>query len=77
MHPEYTEMASRMKQFSEKVNDLLPGPEGVAKVIYRAAIDRSPRLRYSPYGEAFLLLHALLPDLMWRSLIEIMMLRKR
>lgn len=75
-HPEYTEMTSRMKQFSENINDSLPEPEGVAKVIYRAAVDRSPKLRYSPYGQTFLLLHALLPDWMWRSLIERMMLRK-
>jgi hypothetical protein len=71
-----TEVVSHVKQFSAKLNDSLPEPEGVAKAIYRAATDRSDRLRYSPHGEAFLLLHTLLPDRLWRSLIENIMLGK-
>jgi NADP-dependent 3-hydroxy acid dehydrogenase YdfG len=72
-HPDYTDLAERMRRFSEGVNDSLPGPEGVAKDIYRAATDRSGRLRYSPHGEAFLLLHAILPDFLWRLLVRRMM----
>jgi NAD(P)-dependent dehydrogenase (short-subunit alcohol dehydrogenase family) len=75
-HPDYTKMVNEVKQFSEKINDSLPEPQGVAKTIYRAATDKSGRLRYSPYGEAFLLLHAILPDQLWRYLIENMMLGK-
>ncbi|MEH1886821.1 SDR family oxidoreductase [Nostoc sp.] len=75
-HPDYTKMVNYVKQFSEKINDSLPEPQGVAKTIYRAATDRSGRLRYSPYGEAFLFLHAILPDKLWRSLVENMMLGK-
>ncbi|MBE9197869.1 MULTISPECIES: SDR family oxidoreductase [unclassified Nodularia (in: cyanobacteria)] len=75
-HPDYTEMVNRMKQFSEKVNDSLPEPEGVAKTIYRAATDGTQRLRYSPYGEVFFFLHAILPDRLWRSLVGNMMLGK-
>jgi len=52
-HPHYTDLVDRVKGFSEGLNDSLPGPEGVAKTIYRAANDRSGRLRYSPHGEAF------------------------
>jgi NAD(P)-dependent dehydrogenase (short-subunit alcohol dehydrogenase family) len=74
-HPAYTDMVTQMKNFSEKINNSLAAPEGVAKAIYRAASDRSQRLRYSPYGEVFFLLHAILPDRLWRSLIENMMLR--
>ena len=59
-----------------KINDTLPEPDGVAKAIYRAATDRSQRLRYSPHGEMFLLLHALLPDRLWRLLVETIMLGK-
>lgn len=72
-HPKYIDLTERMQQFTERVNDSLPGPEGVAKAIYKAAKDRSGRLRYSPHGEAFLLMHAVLPDLLWRSLITRMM----
>jgi NADP-dependent 3-hydroxy acid dehydrogenase YdfG len=72
-HPNYTDQVERVKQFTEGLNDSLPGPEGVAKEIYRAAIDRSGRLRYAPHGRAFLLMHAILPDLLWRSLVRRMM----
>lgn len=75
-HPDYTVMVDRVKRFSQKVDVSLPGPEGVARTIYRSAIDRSGRLRYSPHGEAFFWLHALLPDRIWRSLVETMMLGK-
>lgn len=73
-HPQYSELVQRVKQFSENLNHSLPGPEGVAKTIYNAANDRSQRLRYSPHGEAFLLLHAILPDLLWRFFVTRMML---
>jgi short-subunit dehydrogenase len=69
-HPDYADLTEQVKQFSAGLNDSLPGPEGVAKAIYQAANDRSGRLRYSPHGEAFLLLHAILPDFLWRSLIR-------
>jgi NAD(P)-dependent dehydrogenase (short-subunit alcohol dehydrogenase family) len=72
-HPHYADRVERVKQFSAGLNDSLPGPEGVAKAIYQAANDRSERLRYSPHGEAYLLMHAILPDLLWRSLVTRMM----
>jgi NAD(P)-dependent dehydrogenase (short-subunit alcohol dehydrogenase family) len=72
-HPHYADLVERVKQFSEDMNNSLPSPEGVAKTIYRAANDRSERLRYSPHGEAFLLIHAILPDRLWRSLVTRMM----
>ncbi len=40
-HPNYADLVERVKQFSERLNDSLPAPEGVAKTIYRAATDRS------------------------------------
>lgn len=75
-HPAYTDMVNQVKGFSERMNDSLPSPEGVAKAIYRAANDRSGKLRYSPHGEAYLLAHAILPDKLWRSLIANVMLGK-
>ncbi len=76
-HPDYDDRAARVKQFMGNLDNSLPGPEGVAKAIYRAATDRSGRLRYSPYGEAFLLLHAILPDRLWRSLISFVMMGRK
>jgi NADP-dependent 3-hydroxy acid dehydrogenase YdfG len=72
-HSSYADLVERVKQFSEELNDSLPGPEGVARTIYRAANDHSQRLRYSPHGKTFLLMHKILPDSLWRSLITRMM----
>ena len=46
------------------------GPEGVAQVIFSAATDGQPRLRYSANGAgSFLKLNRWLPEGIWRSLI--------
>ncbi|MBW4662557.1 MAG: SDR family oxidoreductase [Drouetiella hepatica Uher 2000/2452] len=73
-HPSYADQVEQVRNVTENINDSLPGPEGVAKTIYRAANDRSERLRYSPHGEAYLLMHAILPDSLWRSLVTRIML---
>jgi short-subunit dehydrogenase len=81
-HPNYADLVDspkerlrqRVKQFSDRLNDSLPAPEGVAKAIYRAATDKSHRLRYAPHGRVYLLLHSLLPDRLWRSLISRLLL---
>ncbi|AUT01989.1 short-chain dehydrogenase/reductase [Nostoc sp. CENA543] len=75
-HPDYTMMIENMNSFMKRIDAALPGPEGVARSIYQAANDRSGRLRYSPYGETFFWLHALLPQPVWRSLISNIMLGK-
>ncbi|BAZ17437.1 hypothetical protein NIES4071_93160 [Calothrix sp. NIES-4071] len=75
-HAAYTEMENHVKHFMNTINNSLPNPEGVAKVIYRAANDKSGRLHYSPYGEAVFFLHAILPDRLWRTLVESIMLGK-
>jgi NAD(P)-dependent dehydrogenase (short-subunit alcohol dehydrogenase family) len=76
IHPAYAQPIDLVQKFMSKINDRLPEPEGVAKAIYRAATDRSQRLRYSPHSEMLLLLHALLPDRWWRLLVETLMLGK-
>ena len=76
IHSAYAQPIDLVQKFMYKLNDNLPEPDGVAKAIYRAATDRSQRLRYSPHGEILLLLHALLPDRLWRLLVETLMLRK-
>ncbi|MBK1989553.1 SDR family oxidoreductase [Sphaerospermopsis aphanizomenoides BCCUSP55] len=75
-HPDYAQMINNLQQFTKKLDDYLAPPEGVAKTIYRAATDQSARLRYSPYGEAYFFLHAILPDQLWRSLVGKIMLGK-
>jgi NAD(P)-dependent dehydrogenase (short-subunit alcohol dehydrogenase family) len=77
VHPAYAKPIDRVQKFMCKINDRLPEPDRVATAIYRAATDRSPRLRYSPHGEMLLRLHALLPDRLWRLLVETIMLGKR
>ena len=72
-HPSYSDLTHQVRLFSQKLDDTLPGPEKVAKAIYKAANDSSDRLRYSPHGEAFLLLHSILPDSLWRNLVTRMM----
>ena len=42
----YRQSVDKMMAFMEKLSKKLPGPEHVAKVIFRAATDRSQRLRY-------------------------------
>ncbi|MBD2775091.1 SDR family oxidoreductase [Iningainema tapete] len=73
-HPAYTKMIERVKSVSERLDATLPGPKGVAKTIYRAAVDRTQKLRYAPYGQAYLLMHAILPDALWRTIISNWML---
>jgi NADP-dependent 3-hydroxy acid dehydrogenase YdfG len=74
IHPAYAKQIDRVQKFMYKINDILPESKGVAKAIYRAATDQSPKLRYSPQGKILLLLHALLPDLLWRLLVKTIML---
>ncbi len=51
-----------------KFVESLPGPEEVAKVIYRAATDDSKRLRYRAKPGAFLFVRNILPDRVMRWL---------
>jgi NADP-dependent 3-hydroxy acid dehydrogenase YdfG len=76
IHPAYAQQINLVQKFMSKINDSLPEPEGVAKAIYRAATDRSSRLRYSPHGKILLLLHGLLPDRWWHLIVKSIMLGK-
>jgi NAD(P)-dependent dehydrogenase (short-subunit alcohol dehydrogenase family) len=68
-HPAYEPELSTMINMTGNLNNRLPGPEGVAKVIYQAAIDRTERLRYTAQPGPYLLMHRLFPDRFWRSLV--------
>ena len=67
-HPAYARAFENFMGYVRKEDAAAPGPEAVAEAIYRAANDRSPRLRYPVGGRMILALTALLPDAVWRSL---------
>lgn len=58
----YASSIDKAMAIAEKYVDSLPGPEKVAKVIYRAATDNSRRLRYRAKPGAFLFVKTVLPD---------------
>lgn len=69
-HSAYEPEASHMKEMSVRLNDNLPGPQGVAEVIYQATVDQSERLRYAALPGPYLLMHQFLPDRIWRALLR-------
>ena len=74
-HPAYETELHAMQEMTRQLNEQLPGPEGVAQVIYRAATDGSARLRYPALPGPYLWMRALLPDWVWRRLIRSMLAR--
>lgn len=70
-HPAYEGPLRRFQEMVRQLDDRLPGPEGVAKVIYRAATDGSSRLRYPAQPGPYLLLRGLLPDGLWQRLVGV------
>jgi len=52
-----------------------PGPEVVARVIYRAVTDGSWKLRYSANGALFLALRRLFPEALFRAIVNRAVLR--
>lgn len=68
-HAAYEPQAGNMRAWVEHLDRRAPSAEPVAEAIYRAAIDRSNRLRYPVNGRVMLALHAMLPGAMWRAMI--------
>lgn len=58
----YRSSFDKMMAMMEKFSKSLPGPEHVAKTIFRAATDGSKRLHYVVKPGPFLLLRCILPD---------------
>jgi NAD(P)-dependent dehydrogenase (short-subunit alcohol dehydrogenase family) len=52
---------------SEAPGSALPGPGSVAEVIFKAATDGTPQLRYPVKTQGASFLHKLLPQNLWRS----------
>lgn len=75
-HDAYAGELARFRKMSDRLNATLPTPDLVAATIYRAATDRSARLRYLVAAGPFPLLHRILPDALWRRLIEFELARR-
>jgi len=66
----YQRMIDKTLGLLEKASGRLPGPQAVAKTIFRAATDQGYRLRYPVHHQPYFLLNSLLPDLLWRRFLE-------
>jgi NAD(P)-dependent dehydrogenase (short-subunit alcohol dehydrogenase family) len=60
---------TRMDQASSP-DSSLPGPRSVAEVIFKAATDGTERLRYPVKTQGASILHRLLPEQLWRSILR-------
>jgi NAD(P)-dependent dehydrogenase (short-subunit alcohol dehydrogenase family) len=68
--PPYDVMANRMFNMYQSRENKLPGPEGVARTILKAATDRSSKLRYPVHYLPYLPLRQVLPDFLWQRLLR-------
>ncbi len=69
-HPAYAGAVAAAKQMTHALNGALPGPDGVVRVIYRAATDPTDRLRYLAKPGPYVALYRMLPDPLWRGMIQ-------
>jgi NAD(P)-dependent dehydrogenase (short-subunit alcohol dehydrogenase family) len=69
-HQAYDAQFENYMGWVRKEDAKAPDPAPVAEAIYRAASDRSHRLRYPVKGKLMLALIALFPDSVWRLLNE-------
>ena len=66
----YDSYATRVLSNIEKAGATAPGPDIVAKVIYRAATDQSTRLRYAANGAAILGFRRVASDNLFRYVVR-------
>lgn len=66
----YDRYVSKAMPNMQKAGATAPGPEVVAKAIFRAATDESSRMRYAPNARAILVLRRLLPDRLFHALVK-------
>jgi hypothetical protein len=65
----YDNYVARAMPTLQKANETAPGPEVVARVIYKAVTDGSWKLRYSANGALFLALRRIFPESIFRSVV--------
>jgi NAD(P)-dependent dehydrogenase (short-subunit alcohol dehydrogenase family) len=75
-HDAYRTSLDNWMAWVEHADAEAPDAEPVAAAVFRAATDRSARLRYPVQSGFFLALHALVPDRMWRSMVGAAMHRR-
>jgi NAD(P)-dependent dehydrogenase (short-subunit alcohol dehydrogenase family) len=68
-HEAYEPQTSNMRAWVEYSDRRAPTAEPVAEAIYRAATDRSARLRYPVRARFMLAMHAMLPSAIWRGVM--------
>jgi len=69
-HPAYHALMSGFENASRAMEARLPGPEKVAKMIYRAATDNSSRLRYPVIAFPLITIRKLFGARIWTALIS-------
>src|SRR5262245_44833203 len=69
LHEAYEPHVGNMRAWIDHGDRRAPSAEPVAEAIYRAATDRSSRLRYPVHGRLMLAMHALLPESLWRGMM--------
>jgi len=65
----YDNYVARAMPKLQEANETAPGPELVARVIFRAVTDGSWKLRYSANGAMFLALRRLFPESWFRAIV--------
>ncbi|MGH9698929.1 MAG: SDR family oxidoreductase [Candidatus Acidiferrales bacterium] len=71
----YDDLASRAMPRMQKAGAGAPGPEVVARVIYKAVTDGSWKLRYPANGAALLALRRFMPESWFRGIIRLAIAR--
>jgi NAD(P)-dependent dehydrogenase (short-subunit alcohol dehydrogenase family) len=72
-HDSYEPALTKFKKMAADMDAKLPGPEPIAKVIYKAATSNSGKLRYPVKSGPFGIIHAILPDPLWRALFNMIL----
>jgi len=69
-HPDYADQIATARSMAITLLDNAPDPAEVARVVHRAATDRSERLRYLAKPGPYVTLNRMLPDALWRRMIQ-------
>jgi NAD(P)-dependent dehydrogenase (short-subunit alcohol dehydrogenase family) len=69
-HDAYADVIVASKEMSVNILASAPQPTEIARVVYKAAIDGSDRLRYLAKPGPYVALYRLLPDRWWRAIIQ-------
>lgn len=75
-HPDYADHIQSAKAMAQSLNERLAPAADVAKVVYRAANDTSDRLRYLAKPGPYVTMYNLLPDSIWRGMIQMALRRQ-